>query len=92
MSHLIVENLSKSFGGVQAVSGVSLEVKEREIIGVIGPNGAGKSTLFNLITGVYVPDTEASNSAEKNWSVASNTKLLAQVLDEHSKISVFSKD
>ena len=57
MSHLIVENLSKSFGGVQAVSGVSLEVKEREIIGVIGPNGAGKSTLFNLITGVYVPDT-----------------------------------
>ena len=57
MSHLIVENLSKSFGGVQAVSGVSLEVKEREIIGVIGPNGAGKSTLFNLITGVYTPDT-----------------------------------
>ena len=36
MSHLIVENLSKSFGGVQAVSGVSLEVKEGEIIGIIG--------------------------------------------------------
>jgi branched-chain amino acid transport system ATP-binding protein len=52
---LRVENLSKTFGGVAAVSGVTFEVAPRTIHAVIGPNGAGKTTLFNLVTGVYVP-------------------------------------
>lgn len=50
---LQVENLSKSFGGVQAVKNVSFELAEGEIVGLIGPNGAGKTTLINLITGVF---------------------------------------
>jgi len=51
-----VESLSKSFGGVKAVDGVSFEVREGEIVGVIGPNGCGKTTLFNCILGQYRPD------------------------------------
>jgi branched-chain amino acid transport system ATP-binding protein len=57
MAMLEVENISKSFGGLKAMSGVSLNVNQGEIVSVIGPNGAGKTTLFNLITGVYKPDS-----------------------------------
>jgi branched-chain amino acid transport system ATP-binding protein len=54
---LDIANVSKRFGGVQAVQDVSLSVGEGEILGLIGPNGAGKSTVFNLINGVYPPDS-----------------------------------
>lgn len=57
MSRLKVEGISKAFGGVQAVSDVSIDIKDNQIISVIGPNGAGKTTLFNLITGIYPIDT-----------------------------------
>ncbi len=56
MPLLELRNIYKAFGGLQAISNVSLTVNEGEIVSVIGPNGAGKSTLFNLITGVYKPD------------------------------------
>ncbi len=53
---LEIQKVEKSFGGLKAVDGCSLEVKEGSITGLIGPNGAGKTTLFNIITGHYKPD------------------------------------
>jgi branched-chain amino acid transport system ATP-binding protein len=54
---LKTEKLTKAFGGLTAVSELSVEINEGEIVGLIGPNGAGKTTAFNLITGVYKPTT-----------------------------------
>ncbi|MDQ7092473.1 ABC transporter ATP-binding protein [Desulfosporosinus sp. PR] len=53
MPLLSIENLSKSFGGLKAVSELNIKIDEGELIGLIGPNGAGKTTVFNLLTGVY---------------------------------------
>jgi branched-chain amino acid transport system ATP-binding protein len=52
---LSVDNISLSFGGVNALSGVSFHVRSHEILAIIGPNGAGKSSLLNVINGVYHP-------------------------------------
>ncbi len=57
MALLNVQNLSKNFAGVKAVSDVNLEVDEHKITGIIGPNGAGKTTFFNLLTGIYKPSS-----------------------------------
>ncbi len=56
MSILEVKELSKSFGGIKAVSDLNFHVKKGEILSIIGPNGAGKTTVFNLITGFYKAD------------------------------------
>ena len=53
---LRLNSISKKFGGVKAVSEVSLEISDGDVLGLIGPNGAGKSTLINLITGLLTPD------------------------------------
>lgn len=55
MSLLEVNQLTKNFGGLSAVSNVSMYLDKNELVGLIGPNGAGKTTFFNLLTGVYVP-------------------------------------
>ncbi len=52
---LDVRDVSRRFGGVKAVDGVSLQVRPGEIVSLIGPNGAGKTTLFNLVSGVLLP-------------------------------------
>lgn len=55
MTLLKVEDLTKNFGGLSAISHLDLEIRPKELLGLIGPNGAGKTTLFNLLTGVYEP-------------------------------------
>lgn len=56
MSLLILENVTKRFGGLVAVDQVSLEIKHGEFVGIVGPNGSGKTTLFNVINGVFFPE------------------------------------
>jgi branched-chain amino acid transport system ATP-binding protein len=55
MSLLQIQNISKRFGGLAALTDVSYSVNQREILGLIGPNGAGKTTLFNVVNGFYPP-------------------------------------
>ena len=54
---LELKQVSKSFGGLQCITDLDMEVQQGEILSVIGPNGAGKTTLFNLVTGIYEPDS-----------------------------------
>ena len=56
-SLLKLDTVAKAFGGVQALWNISFELKEGMVQGLIGPNGAGKTTLFNLITGIFSPDS-----------------------------------
>jgi len=72
---LEVQNLSKSFSGVLAIRQVSLTLNQGEIVGLIGPNGAGKSTLFNLITGVFKPDTGRIRFNNKDITGMSSYKI-----------------
>lgn len=57
MALLEVSGISKSFSGLKAVQNVTFDVPEGKIVGLIGPNGAGKTTCFNMIAGVYKPDS-----------------------------------
>ncbi len=54
-SILLVDHVTQKFGGLKALSDVSIDIKEGEIFGLIGPNGAGKTTLFNAITAIFPP-------------------------------------
>ena len=65
---LAASGISKRFGGVQALADVSFSITQGEIYGLIGPNGAGKTTLFNLLTGIYAPDSGRFAFDGKNLS------------------------
>jgi len=64
---LRVAGISKRFGGLQALSGVGINIQRGQVYGLIGPNGAGKTTFFNVITGLYTPDTGSFELAGKPY-------------------------
>jgi branched-chain amino acid transport system ATP-binding protein len=94
MSNIVLEvkDVTKSFGGVHAVRGVTFDVREGEILGLIGPNGSGKSTLFNCILGQLTPnkgavfvdgkDVTGKRPVEINRLGVSRTFQLLQVFPE----------
>jgi len=57
MDHFRIENLSISFGGLKAVNNISFGVEKNSIFSIIGPNGSGKTTIYNMISGIYKPDS-----------------------------------
>jgi len=65
---LRVANISKRFGGLQALSDVGLTIERGQVYGLIGPNGAGKTTFFNVITGLYTPDSGSFELAGKPYT------------------------
>jgi branched-chain amino acid transport system ATP-binding protein len=67
---LQVSGASKRFGGVQALSDVGITINKGQVVGLIGPNGAGKTTFFNVITGLYVPDSGSFQLAGQAYKPA----------------------
>ncbi|PWF55451.1 ABC transporter ATP-binding protein [Massilia glaciei] len=65
---LNIANVNKRFGGLQALTGVGIKIMRGQIYGLIGPNGAGKTTFFNVITGLYQPDSGTFELAGKPYS------------------------
>ena len=65
---LKVANVSKRFGGLQALSDVGMEIKRGQVYGLIGPNGAGETTFFNVLTGLYTPDSGSFELAGKPYT------------------------
>ena len=68
---LQVQGISKRFGGLQALSEVGMTIQAGQVYGLIGPNGAGKTTFFNVITGLYTPDTGSFELAGKPYQPSS---------------------
>jgi len=65
---LDISGVNKRFGGLQALTGVGIRIERGQIVGLIGPNGAGKTTFFNVITGLYQPDSGSFALAGKPYS------------------------
>jgi len=65
---LKVANVSKRFGGLQALSDVGITIERGQVYGLIGPNGAGKTTFFNVLTGLYTPDSGSFELASKPYT------------------------
>jgi ABC-type branched-subunit amino acid transport system ATPase component len=86
------QGLHKNFGGVRAVSDISLEVRSGSIFAIIGPNGAGKSTLLNLISGVYQPDSGSLSLKGHNLSgMRSHQRVRLGLARTFQKIRLFKQ-
>ena len=90
-----VEDVHKSFGGLHAVDGVSLDIARGSITGLIGPNGAGKTTLFNIVAGVFAPtrgtvrlDGEDVTGLEPHQLFHKGLLRTFQIAHEFSSLSV----
>lgn len=78
MTDLVLENVSKRFGGLLAVNNLDLEVPKGKILSLIGPNGAGKTTVFNMITGVYPPTEGQIQYKGKVLNNLRSSRIIAQ--------------
>ena len=85
---LSLDRLSLSFGGLRALSELDLGVGEREIVSLIGPNGAGKTTVFNVITGVYEPNSGDVRFAGRSFA---RQALRSSVLGWDSRCARFAE-
>ena len=75
MALLEIKNLGISFGGLRAVDNFNITIEKGQLYGLIGPNGAGKTTIFNLLTGVYKPNTGTILLDEKNITVEQGQEI-----------------
>lgn len=78
MADLVLENVSKRFGGLLAVNQVDLEIPNNKILSLIGPNGAGKTTVFNMITGVYPPNEGTITYRGNKLNHLRSNRIIAQ--------------
>lgn len=86
-----IRGVSKRFGGVTAVSEVSVDVPKGKILSVIGPNGAGKTSLLNMVSGFYKPDTGFIKLGEKDITSARPSEIAAMgVARTFQNIALFS--
>ena len=81
MTSISIHNLTKSYGTVQAVQHLSLEVKKSELFGLIGPDGAGKTTVFRMLTTLLLPD-EGTASIE-GWDIVKDYKEIRKDSNHH---------
>jgi branched-chain amino acid transport system ATP-binding protein len=81
---LALNELYKSFGGNQVISGVTLEVEDRKVTSLVGPNGAGKTTLFNIITGFIPADSGTIRFADRSLD-----GLAPQAVKQHGLVRTF---
>ncbi|WP_426103286.1 ABC transporter ATP-binding protein [Massilia sp. TSP1-1-2] len=89
---LKIEGVNKRFGGLQALTNVGIEIQQGQIYGLIGPNGAGKTTFFNVITGLYQPDTGGFFLAGKPYSPsAPHTVAKAGIARTFQNIRLFGE-
>ncbi len=89
---LSVKNVNKRFGGLQALSEVGLQINKGQIYGLIGPNGAGKTTFFNVITGLYTPDSgEFSLAGTRYEPTAVHEVAIAGIARTFQNIRLFGE-